>query len=780
MAEITKQEMEELLRNQAREFAGLLKGNNFSGAAAAKPSGGGGGSDIFPGLKGAGDLAGGAVKILGSAAGEAATAVGQLATGSYGARDALGSFTRVVSEAAPGLGGAMNKIGGAVLDANDRMRESAKVGVDFAGDLGKANKAVVDSGASQQQFADEMRKNSTSYSGAGINMNKAIENVLGFSRDLQETPAIEQMKKAGTTQQEVAELAMISMKDRRGLDLNDKESRQQMLENTIALSGEMNEIARLTGVSRQDQMAKLAKDQQNVVVQAELMGMDKDATDRYKKLNLTLGPLGDSVSKLADEIFTGGIRTKEGSDRMAALGPAGKAFEAAVLAQKNATTQAGKDAAAAALEKAKADIAAYQQTEQYRSQVKLDKSSVGDEARKMMSENKELAGRMTANATAAGAAKEAGEKAPDAATIQKARVDQVKQDTARVGPDGKPLAGAAISSAVNQFDQRLFQESKKAADLFRELNTELGTLVRDNKTLQQGLNPRVKAGGQMERRENTSDGTILGAADDLVRKDFRNLTEPTGGQAAPGVDSSRRNRGTPQSTPQATPATEEAQPVNSARRRRADARAEGGPVEPATPYWVGEDGPELVTFDTKSTVVPTDKIPTAGKSPTDAMPKMPDLGSMFNDMMPDFSSLKGKLPDISKMFGDMMPDTELLKKALPDFDSMFGDMSASIADGSTAALDSVKLDAMTKVEAAKSDTTFDEFGSEVAKKPTAEEPVEVAAQPVAEGATLSDLKEQLIQLNTAVTQLIAHSAQTAENSGAAVKATKDLSGNLYT
>ena len=46
--------------------------------------------------------------------------------------------------------------------------------------------------------------------------------------------------------------------------------------------------------------------------------------------------------------------------------------------------------------------------------------------------------------------------------------------------------------------------------------------------------------------------------------------------------------------------------------------------------------------------------------------------------------------------------------------------------------------------------------------------------------TLSDLKEQLIQLNTAVTQLIAHSAQTAENSGAAVKATKDLSGNLYT
>jgi hypothetical protein len=62
-------------------------------------------------------------------------------------------------------------------------------------------------------------------------------------------------------------------------------------------------------------------------------------------LKTKLGPLGDSVGKLADEIFTGGIRTKEGADRMAALGPAGKAFENAVLAQKNATTQAQKDAA---------------------------------------------------------------------------------------------------------------------------------------------------------------------------------------------------------------------------------------------------------------------------------------------------------------------------------------------------------------------------------------------------------------------------------------------------
>lgn len=758
---ITKQEMEELLRNQATTFANLLKGSNYSGTPKSSSSSSGGG--VLPGLSTAGDLVSGGVSILGKTASEAATAVGSLATGSYTARDALSSFTNVISEAAPGLGGAMNKIGGAVLDANDRLKETSKVGIDFAGDLGRANKAVVDSGATQQQFSDEMRKNASQYSGAGVTMNKAIENVLGFSRDLQETPAIEMMKKAGTTQQEVAELAMISMKERRGIDLNDREARQQMLENTIALSGEMNEVARLTGVSRQEQMAKLAKDKENVMVQAELMGMDKDATNRYDMLKTKLGPLGDSVSKLADEIFTGGIRTKEGADRMAALGPAGKAFEAAVLAQKNATTQAQKDAAAAAMEKAKSDIAAYQKSEAYLSQVKLDRSSVGDEARKMMAENKELKGRQTAEATAASAAKAEGKPAPDAATIQQARVNQARQDTARVGPDGKPLEGSGISSAINQFDQRLFQESKKAADLFSELNTQLGKTINNNDTLQKGLSPRVKAGGEMLRRENTADGTFVGAAEDKVRE------------------------GWDKATSKPKPPT----PINPADRPPAQTRAEGGPVEPGVPYWVGEDGPELVKFDTKSTVVPTDKVPTADKSSAGSVPKMPDLGStvnsmlpdlgsMFNDMMPDFSAMKEKMPDISKMFGDMVPDAELVKKSLPDFDSLFGDMSASIADNSTAALETVKLDAISKVEAAKSDTTFDEFGSEVATKPAAEETTAVSPQLPTDGATLSDLKEQLVQLNTAVTQLIAHSAQTAENSGAAVKATKDLSGNLYT
>ena len=793
---ITAAEMRELLREQATQLSTLMKGGsggNFTPSPAPSGGGSGVGSAISSAITTGAD-------VLGKAANEAAGSIVGLGTGAFTAKDALASFSSVLGAVTPGLGNAFGKMSGAVLDANDRMKETAKVGVDFAGDLGKANKAVVDSGATQQQFADEMRKNASSYSGMGPTMNKAIENVLGFSRDLQETPAIEQMKAAGTTQQEVAELAMISMRERRGIDLNDKAARQNMLDNTIALSGEMNEVARLTGVSRQEQMAKLAKDKENVMVQAELMGMDKDATNRYDLLKTKLGPLGDSVSKLADEIFTGGVRTKEGADRMAALGPAGRAFEQAVLLQKNATTTAEKNAAAAAMERAKADVAAYQKSEQYLSQVKLDRSSVGDEARKMMAENKELKGRQTAEATAEAAAAKEGKPAATAAEIQAARKETVKQDTARVGPDGKPLAGAEVSTAINQFDQRLYQESKQMADIFKEINTAAGKTIQGTETgqkLKSALNPRIEREGEMVNRSEVPNGTFIGGARSQI------------------TDMLNRD---PEAQRAATP--EE----RRVRRRQPEPRAEGGPVEPNTPYWVGEEGPELMMPEGAGNIIPTDKIKDMSKEAIpfedinkilgdmpkmmqtsmpdfstlfDSMPDlasllsdklpaqadfaelMPDMNTMFGDFMPNESDFASLMPDMNAMFGDIIPDESAMADMMPDFDSMFNDL-ATISPLSSS--ESLNMPDIGPPASAKSKgTSYDDFGNEVSTAgPTTEEKeaMMTRAEPV-DGATLSDLKEQLVQLNTAVMELVSHSAQTAENSGATVRATKDLNGNLF-
>jgi hypothetical protein len=799
---ITKEEMREVLR----EFSSTLRPSSPSGFSGG--TGGQGGTGLV------GKAAETAFNVLGEAAGQSAEALRALATGSYSASDALKNVGAVLKEAGVPFTNQLQQMGQQVIGANESLKQTGRAGVDFAGDLGKFNKAVVDSGVDQEKFNRILRESGNQYSGVGLTMNNAAENVLGFSRDLQETPAIEMMKRAGTTQQEVADLAMVSLKERRGIDLNDKIARQEMLENTIKLSGEMNEVARLTGVSRDEQMKKLAKDKENVMVQAELMGMDKDATNRYDMLKTKLGPLGESVSKLTDEIFTGGIRTQEGANRMAALGPAGKQLEDAILLQKNARTAEDKIRAEAAMNEAKAAVARYQQSEQFLSQVRLDRSAVGDAAREMMAQNAELKGRATAAATAAGATAP-GQRPPSDAEIQQSRIEQARRDTARVDAAGKPIEGAGISTALNQVQERIYQESKAAADVLREINTKTGTLIQNSQTLNEKLSPR-KPGpdGSPMRREDLEKGTIIGTVADPLGQSLKEINDAIGK--------------IPNATPSDKATVSETNPT-PLRRNRAD----GGPVQPGEPYWVGEEGPELVTFETPGEVIPTDEIANFGKEKertpfedmnkmfasmqTKVQSKMPDFGQMFESMevdfpdiesliadkfpemaeidslMPDFASIfstamptvddfEQTMPDFANLFTNSLPSTDDITQAMPDFDVLTSEL-ASISPMSQ--LEGLSLPTPEAIpEAPKFDIDFDAFGSEITKALTppssTEEPtVTGPLEEPTDTATLNDVKEQLVQLNTNILELIAHSAAAAENTGMAAKATRDLNGNLF-
>lgn len=805
---ITKDEMREVMR----EFAASIRpSSNFGG-------GGGGGGGGGAGQQAVSSAAGGAFDLLKEGAKQSAEALVKLSTGSLSTSDAVRGLGATISSVSSTLGNQFTNLGTQVVNANETLRQNGKAGVDFAGDLGKFNKAVVDSGVDQEKLNRVLREQGTQYSGLGTTMNNAVENVLGFSRDLQSNAFIEQMKRAGTTQQEVADLAMVSLKERRGIDLNDKKAREEMLENTIRLSGEMNEVARLTGVSREEQMRKLAKDKENVMVQAELMGMDKDATNRYDVLKTKLGPLGESVSKLTDEIFTGGIRTQEGANRMAALGPAGKQLEDAILLQKNAKTAEQRAAAENAMNEAKAAVARYQQSEQFLSQVRLDKSAVGDAAREMMAQNAELKGRMTATATAAGATP-AGARPPSEEEVQRSRIEQARRDTARVDQEGKALPGAGISTAINEVQERIYQESKAAAVELRKINENIGRQIQESKTLNEKLSPRVAGtDGQPVRREDIKGGTIV----EPLGRNVENALEAVrkAGESRPRDTARARGR---------------AAGSGSATETQPEERADGGPVEPGEPYWVGEEGPELVTFDQPGEVIPTDEIANLGedkeRTPFEEMnsmfssmqskvkTSMPDFGQMFETMeldfpdmnslikekFPEMAEIQSLMPDFTNIFSTVMPTTDQVEQTMPDFSNLFtnslpstDDITQAMPDFDILTSELASISPMSQLEGMslptpeaapeipKFDMDFDAFGNEITKalapvtQQTEESTVSELAEPPTDSATLNDIKEQLVQLNTNILELVAHSAAAAENTGMAAKATRDLNGNLFT
>jgi len=161
----------------------------------------------------------------------------------------------------------------------------------------------------------------------------------------------------------------------------------------------------------------------------------------------------------------------------------------------------------------------------------------------------------------------------------------------------------------------------------------------------------------------------------------------------------------------------------------------------------------------------------------------PDVSSLLADKFPEMTEFESLMPDMTSMFTASLPKTEDIERAMPDFDMLTSEL-ASISPMSQ--LEGLSLPTPEAVpESPKFDIDYDAFGSELTKSitppgPTAEEKESMMARAEpTEGATLNDLKDQLVQLNTNILELITHSAASAENTGAAVKATRDLNGNLF-
>lgn len=322
--------------------------------------------------------------------GTAATGLGKLATGTADLGTAMGVATSSL-KMVPVVGDGLSKLAGGTAEytmaVNKAANSTANYGTSMANNTGQLQELTKNSRMSLDDYTKTIAQNSVGISGFGKNMDQSSKRFLEFGAILQESDVAKKMKDAGVASKDFNDLLAISMTNRRTLDMNDAKSKQSAIEGTMQLAMQMDEIARITGKSAEAQRKDLATSLSRADVQAELLGMSDAQRTDYMKMKTAVGPLGESIGSLADEIMTGGVRTKEGSAKFAALGPAGADFEKAVLASKNAVTQKDKDEAAAAMERAKIRITEYQTSKEFRDQVKYDTTATGDAARKQFQEN---------------------------------------------------------------------------------------------------------------------------------------------------------------------------------------------------------------------------------------------------------------------------------------------------------------------------------------------------------------------------------------------------------
>ena len=281
-------------------------------------------------------------------------------------------------------------------DSVRALQDLSKAGLSFNNNALGMRDSIGQTRLSMDEYKAVMEKLSPSIAGLGGTVDQGAKAFNKFSGEFMSTDFAEQLTKMGYTTKDLNDVMAANMANRRFTDLTDNQQRAKAIEATAALAREMDETAKLTGITRQEQMADLRQRSENGKVQAaiqlEMIRGGKDVEQNYNTMTKRLDGLGKGVKDLADEMFTGGVRTEEGAAKMAALGPAGIELEKAVTASKKAKTDEEKEAARAQMERAKAAVNERMKSEEFLSAVMVAGGRVGPAMQKMYEENKLRAG----------------------------------------------------------------------------------------------------------------------------------------------------------------------------------------------------------------------------------------------------------------------------------------------------------------------------------------------------------------------------------------------------
>lgn len=459
MAEpITYEQMRDLLRDHASS----IRSANTSGGTATPPppSSGGGGSGVLPSNQSVQSFG---VSLI--------DAFNKLSKGSLTAADGLNLVTGALSKI-PGVGkiaaAGIGALGGQAIEGQQAIRRGSDTGVTMSGDIGAMKELAGRSRMTMDEFIQKMSAMGPKMNGLGATMDEAAKNAGKVSEEFIQSPMGRQLQQMGMSTDELNNITMQYLSNRKFSDLSDTKQRKQVNDELQQFAQNLAENSRVTGISTQQQSKNVEGAVASGMVQAKILQMGPEGESSYRKMRGSLEGMGEDVQKFADEIFTGGIRTKEGTERMAALGPAGRELEAAINMSKNAKTAEQRASADAAMAAAQQRVSEHMRSKQFTDTVLYQQNSLGQTAQRMLEQNKRVGSQM------------AGERAAVSQGLQPQQGADLQRQMAAAGAQGRdPRTGAALPGAqtfqvMQAAESRLKDEAAGLGTQFNKLNTEVG------------------------------------------------------------------------------------------------------------------------------------------------------------------------------------------------------------------------------------------------------------------------------------------------------------------
>ncbi len=304
-------------------------------------------------------------------------------SGTSGITEAANVFknsSAVTSESLNKLGSAMKLGSDQAVGLVDTFKTFTNVGINFSNDALAFRHSIAGTRLSVQEYGDTISKLVPNITALGGTVTDGTKRFNQMSQEFSSLTAADDLRKIGYTTKEYNDVLAISLAGRKNIDFQDAEARKKANLAAADLALEMDKVAQLTGVSRQEQQRTLQEKQGNARVQAaieqQVRAGGADAAAAYQKMTTQMKGLG--LDKLSDEIYSGQALSQKSIAQLNALGPAGNQLRDAINQVRNATDAESRARADAALREAQAAVARQVTSDQSLNQIRYGQGETAE------------------------------------------------------------------------------------------------------------------------------------------------------------------------------------------------------------------------------------------------------------------------------------------------------------------------------------------------------------------------------------------------------------------
>jgi hypothetical protein len=421
---------------------------------------------------------------------------------------ALGPVGKVLG----GIGGQVAETG---LAINKSLNTVGQSGLVLGNNLGLYDKAVLGARMSLPEFEGQIKSNSRAIAGLGSSMDKGALAYLNTAKKIQETPLAAQLEATGMDSQEFGKILSTVALNSKMADMSRESVQRNLISSVVGLAVEMDNTARLTGISRQQQQENMEAIQKTTEMQLYKLTLD---TESAKAVDLSIAQTqkyGKATSEAIAIYAMGGPMNDKETQTIVSLGPemADAARRLSEIRGDSAADNAKRDA----ITKEMDAIAARKAANQEEKEVMQRLARTGDAQSKAMAESylqQASVGAQYLKEEEAARRENITLEAYRAREAKKVEDDRIAAAKGKPGSEGDASLAATTANRVERFTK---DAMAGAGTYFNKLNTELGETIKGVGALNKLLRPYTQEqAAVLPERAAKAGAASLGLKEDKV------------------------------------------------------------------------------------------------------------------------------------------------------------------------------------------------------------------------------------------------------------------------